>query len=270
MCLCALIVWSALVSAAAAQVEYRVGPQDVLTITVFGQPTLTGRYTVEADGSVAFPLIGRVPASGQTPRSIEDALRKKLQDGFLKQPQVTVAVEQYRSQRIFVIGEIRQSGEYTLTGPTTIMEAIARAGSPTADASGEVVVLRASAAQKQSGPVLPDGADPSTEILRADLDKLRSGAFENNVNLRDGDTLFLPRGEKIYVYGQVRSPGAYLMSKSLTVLQALSLAGGATERAATNRIRVARMVDGTRKELEIKLGDQVKPGDTLIVPERYF
>jgi polysaccharide export outer membrane protein len=258
------------VEVGARQNEYRVGPHDVLTVSVFGQPPLSGKYTVEADGSFSFPLVGRVKAAGLTQRSIEELLRKRLADGFLKQPQVSVTVEQYRSQRIFVIGEIRQSGEYNLSGETTIMDAIARAGSPTADASGEVVVLRPAPGTSIERPAVPGRPEGSTEILRADLDKLRNGELDGNVTLRDGDTVYLPRGEKIYVYGQVRSPGAFTMPKNLTVLQALSLAGGATERAATNRLRVARIVNGERKEFDIKLPDPLRPGDTLIVPERYF
>ena len=89
-----------------AQVNnYIVGPQDVLTIALFDQQDLSGKYTVEADGTFTFPLIGRVKAGGLTLRGVEDALRKELSNGFFKNPQVSVAVEQYRSQRIFVVGD---------------------------------------------------------------------------------------------------------------------------------------------------------------------
>src|SRR5262245_23350663 len=90
----------ALTVVTAAQAEYTVGPQDVLNVAVFGQPTLTGRYTVEADGTVNFPLLGRVQAGGLTPQAIEDLLKTRLLDAaILKHPQVAVAIEQYRSQR---------------------------------------------------------------------------------------------------------------------------------------------------------------------------
>ena len=90
--------------------DYVVGPQDVLTIQVFDQPDLGGKYTVEADGTFTFPLIGRVKAGGLTLRGFEKRLKKRLADGFFKNPQVTVAVEQYRSQRVFVMGEVRSPG----------------------------------------------------------------------------------------------------------------------------------------------------------------
>ena len=85
-----------------------------------------GKYTVEADGTFTFPLIGRVKAGGLTLRSVEEALRKELSNGFFKNPQVSVAVEQYRSQRVFVVGEVRMPGTYPLTGDTTLIEALAR------------------------------------------------------------------------------------------------------------------------------------------------
>ena len=94
--------------------------------------------------------------------------------------------------------------------------------------------------------------------------------MKQNIELRDGDTIFVPRAESAYVFGQVKTPGAYAIQKDTTVLQALSLAGGVTENGAMNRIKIVRMVNGEKKELKVKLTDLVKPGDTIIVPERYF
>ena len=91
-----------------------------------------------------------------------------------------------------------------------------------------------------------------------------------NIELRDGDTIFVPRAETAYVFGQVKNPGAYAVQKDTTVLQALSLAGGVTENGAMNRVRIVRIVAGGKKEIKVGLTDTVKPGDTIIVPERYF
>src|SRR3954453_8273489 len=81
--------------------DYLIGPQDVLAIQVFDQADLGGKYTVETDGTFSFPLIGRVQAAGMTLRGFETELKKKLSDGYFKNPQVTVGVETYRSQRVF-------------------------------------------------------------------------------------------------------------------------------------------------------------------------
>src|SRR5687767_6296321 len=87
--------------------NYIVGAQDVLGITVWDQPDLTGKFTVEVDGTFTFPFIGRVTVGGLTLRQVETKLRDRLADGYLKNPQVSVAIESYKSQRIFVVGEVR-------------------------------------------------------------------------------------------------------------------------------------------------------------------
>jgi polysaccharide export outer membrane protein len=103
------------------------------------------------------------------------------------------------------------------------------------------------------------------------LRDLENGAFELNALLRDGDTIFVPRAQVIYVFGQVKNPGAYsLQQQSTTVLQALSLAGGVTDRGSTSRIKIIRIVDGDKKELKTKLTDMVLPGDTVVITERFF
>jgi polysaccharide export outer membrane protein len=248
-------------------VDYVIGPQDVLTVQVFDQPDLGGKYTVEADGSFSFPLIGRITAGGLTLRRFEGELKKQLADGYFRNPQVTVAVEQYRSQRVYVMGEVRVPGPVPLTGDMTLIEALARAGSTLPSASGDIAVVRAAAGS--NGPVLPD-AGTAASIIRARVRDLESGSRHQNVELRDGDTIFVPRAESAYVFGEVKSPGAYVIQDGTTVLQALSLAGGVTEDGAMNRIKIVRLTDTVKSELKVKLSDPVRPGDTIIVPRKYF
>jgi polysaccharide export outer membrane protein len=262
----ALLVIFASVVRAQSAADYVIGPQDVLTIQVFDQTDLGGKYTVEADGTFSFPLVGRVTAGGMTLRAFEGELKAKLADGYFKNPQVTVAVEQYRSQRVFVMGEVRAPGPVPLTGGMTLIEALARAGSTLPSASGEVAIVRAP--QGAKGPVTPDAG--ATEVFRASIRELESGTLSQNIELHDGDTIFVPRAETVYVFGQVKNPGGFAVQKDTTVLQALSLAGGVTENGAMNRIRVVRIIGGEKKELKVKLTDIVQPGDTIIVPERYF
>jgi polysaccharide biosynthesis/export protein len=250
--------------------DYVVGPQDVLAITVWDQSDLNGKFAVETDGTFTFPLIGRVRAGGLSLREVELELKTRLADGYFTDPQVTVAVEQYRSQRIFVVGEVRTPGTYPLTGDMTLIEALSKAGSTTPSAGDLGLVVRARGG-RQHGPLLPDETGEA-DVVKVDLKALQSGGIEQNVALRDGDTIFVPKAESVYVYGQVRSPGAYALqqSQTTTVLQALSLAGGATDRGAVNRVRIVRIVNGEKVELKVKLSDLVQPGDTLIVPERYI
>jgi polysaccharide biosynthesis/export protein len=267
-CLAVLLTLTASTLVAQSAANYVIGPQDVLTIQVFDQPDLGGKFTVEADGSFTFPLIGRISAGGLTLRRFEIDLHGKLADGYFRNPQVTVAVEQYRSQRVFVMGEVRQPGPVALTGGMTLIEALSRAGSTLPSASGDVAIVRA-APGSAFGPVTPD-QESGTEVFRASVRDLESGALSQNIQLHDGDTIFVPRAESVYVFGYVKNPGAYGIQKNTTVLQALSLAGGVTENGAMNRIQVIRIENGSKKELKVKLTDQVRPEDTIMVPQRYF
>jgi polysaccharide export outer membrane protein len=253
-----------------AATDYVVGPQDMLTITSYDQADLSGKFTVEADGTFTYPLIGRVKAGSLTLRQIEAQVKKQLKDeGYFNKPEITVSMEQYKSQKIFVVGEVRTPGSYPLSGDMNLVEALARAGSTLPTASGEVVIVHP-ANGSASGPVLPN-QENADNVVRIDIKDLQNGTLSQNAALRHGDTIFVPRAESVYVFGQVRSPGAYpLQQKNTTVLQALSLAGGVTDRGSTGRIRIARIVNDEKQELKVKLGDMVQPGDTIIVQERFF
>src|SRR5215216_5908931 len=200
-----LVLLLAVEPAVAQPTEYTIGPQDVLSITVIGSD-IAGKYAVEADGTFTFALIGRVAAAGKTPRGLETDLRRRLADGYFKNPVVSVAVEQYRSQQIFIVGEVRTPGAYPLTGDMTLIEALARAGSITTTASGEALIVHPRATT--SGPILP-GQEADSEVIRVDVKALQSGALSQNYRLRDGDTIFLPAAEIIYIYGQIKNPGSF-------------------------------------------------------------
>jgi polysaccharide export outer membrane protein len=265
--------------ASGSPVDYVVGPQDVLTITSYDQNDLTGKFAVEADGTFTYPLIGRFKAGGLTLREIEDGLKKALKaGGFFVNPQLTVAVEQYKSQKVYIVGEVRQPGTYPLSGNMTLVEAIAKAGSTLPTASGEAVIVHGG--DNVAGPVLPEGdgdgdgegsGSAPKDVVRVNLRQLENGQFSQNAQLRDGDTIFIPRAQSVYVFGQVKNPGAYAMQqKNTTVLQALALAGGVNDRGTTKRIKIIRIVNGEKKEIKVKLTDLVLPGDTIVVPERFF
>jgi polysaccharide export outer membrane protein len=251
----------------ASVTDYRVGPQDVLTITSYDQADLSGKFTVEADGTFTFPLIGRVKAGGLTLRGLEESLKARLKDeGFFKNPQVTVSVETYKSQKIYVIGEVRSPGPVSLSGDISLVEAIARAGSTLPSASGEVIIVHAT--PDATGPTLPS-ANANAE--RIDLLALQNGVVKQNIVLRDGDTISVPKAESVYVVGQVKNPNAYaLQQKNTTVLQALSLAGGITDRGSMSRIKIVRIVKGDKKEIKVKITDVVEPNDTILVGDRLF
>lgn len=247
--------------------DYMIGPRDVLQIRVFNQPDLSGPYTVEADGMLSFPLIGRITAGDLSVRQFEQALSERLADGYFKNPAVTVTVVEYNSRRVFIIGEVREPAAYPLTGVMSVVELLALAGGTTQSASGDAVVVRGG--PKSTGPVLTaDSEDAST--IRVNLEALESGDLSQNVSLQHGDTIFVLRREVMYVSGEVRNPGEYPVRQGTTVLQALSLAGGSTEFAALNRMQIVRTIDGDQVEVPVQMDDLVQPGDTIMVPVRFF
>ena len=246
--------------------EYTVGPEDVLTIAVWRHPDLTGTFTVGADGAVAFPLLGPVAVSGKTLREVEKAFADRLAAGYVLQPQVTVTVQAYRSQRVFVTGEVRQPGMIVLTGPLTLLEALARAGSPTEFASNEAVIARPPAAAATGR----EGAPGAPEMIRVDIHELQKGQLAGNMALRDGDTVLVPRASTVHVMGEVRRPGDYAIFPTTTLAEVLSRAGGATERGSIGRVRVVRLVEGRKKQSRADLEDTLQPGDIVLVREKLF
>jgi polysaccharide export outer membrane protein len=261
-----LVFFTVLAAPLAAQTDYQIGAQDELTITVFGETDLSGKYTVEQDGTFTFPLVGRVTAGNVTLRALEQELKKKLADGYLKNPQLTVGVETYRSQRILVLGEVRSPAEYQLTGDMTLLAALARAGGPAPTASHEVVIVRS----PRRPAATPGGGPAESEIIKVDLAELQGGNMALNLPLIDGDTITVPKAQSVFVSGEVKTPGAYAVERGTTVLQLLSLAGGVTDRGADGRVRIMRTVNGKKIEIKAKLSDAVLPGDTIVVPPKFF
>ena len=252
----------------AQQPDYVLGPQDVFTITIWGPGGLSDRFTVEVDGTFIFPMLGRLKAGGLTARQLQDELTRKLRDGYFNDPRITVVVDEFKSQHIFIVGEVKNPGTYSLTRPMTIVEALALAGSTTANAGNVAVVRRRIDGEASKAPVSQSGSD--VKEIRVDLTALQEGTLANNPVLQDGDTVSVPRIQPIYVFGHVGRPGEYTIGKDATVRQVLSLAGGVSQRGAAGRVKIIRTVEGNEQEIKVELDDRVRPGDTIVVPERFF
>jgi len=246
--------------------EYVAGPQDVLTVVVFGEEDLTKAVSLDADGTFDYPYIGRVKAGGLTVRVIGEEIARRLKN-FYVNPQVTVEVAKFRSQNIFVFGQVHAPGQYPLSGNMSVLQALAAAGSPTPAAAAYVVISRPAG----SGPRLPKDEPGGGTSLRITLRELQTGQLPSGFALRDGDTVTIPKADTIYVTGYVNTPGPYPIDGDLTLMQAIAMAGGATDKGAPNRARIFRTVNGRQQEVKgVKLSDLVRPGDTIDVPQRYF
>jgi polysaccharide export outer membrane protein len=265
---------------------YEVGPGDTLAVVVLGQTEMTGDFRVDAEGLITFPILGKVKASSHSVADLERKLTTLLADGYLKRPQVSVSVKEYGSQKVFVTGEVQRPGSYPLKADRSLLALMGDIGSVTPNAGHEVVVIRPPAGSSLPAPILnPDEQAPAAtptaspalpfevagaEVFRISLQELQSGNPERNILLQAGDTVYVPRASQVYVTGSVSRPGPYRFQEGMTVLQALTLAGGVTERGSSGRVKIIRVVAGKKQEVKVKLSDPVSPEDTLVVPERFF
>jgi polysaccharide export outer membrane protein len=248
-------------------VHYSLGPGDQLKISVFGEEGMENQlYTIDSDGSITFPLINRIAASGLTVAEFQDRLKARLADGYIVRPQVAVEIVGYKSQFVFVGGEVRTPARFPMAGAMTLPEALAMAGSPKETASNEVIVTHA----KKPGP---DGRvpDKAAESIHVNLKDLQLGRAGQDIFLQDGDTVFVPKAQRFYIQGQVKNGASYILEPGMTVQQAIALAGGLNERGSDRRVSVTRMIDGKLKSgIKLKLTDKVLPDDVIEIGGRIF
>lgn len=258
-------------SSAAAPVNpnsYRIGLQDEVKITVFNEPDLTNMYRVDADGSISFPFIGHVAAAGLTPAEIQQRLTTMLAAGYIRNPQVRVEINQYKSQFVYVIGEVRAPGKIPMTGSgMTLLEALALAGSPTANASNEIIVVHPIRPGVAAGQPVAGAEGARIVVNRKDLELGKAG---QDVVLQDGDIINVPSAQQFYITGMVRNPGTFVLDPGMNVQQAIALAGGLNDRGSDRRIKVSRVVNAKLVELSIELEDRIEPGDTVFIASRFF
>jgi polysaccharide export outer membrane protein len=250
--------------------NYRIGPGDVLKITVYGHDDLTRTGVVAPDGRMPFPLIGDVQAGGLTPTELEKRLRDLLGKDYLVDPQVTIAIQEYRSQKVFVLGDAEKPGTYPLTGRSSLLDILSQAGGPAKTAGRQIVVVRF---PKSETPVEPGTA--GSTMFRLNLKKLLDGDGSENISLESGDTVYVPKQTSFFVLGEVKKPGAYGLEKDTSALEAITVAGGFTDRAAPSVAKVLRRrPDGNQETLAIDLSGAdprarefaVLEGDTILVP----
>src|SRR5690606_22800342 len=125
----------------AADSDYRLGPGDLLRVSVFGSPELSGEVRVSESGNITYPLIGQVPVAGKSPSQVEALLVSAFVDGgYLRQPQVSVLVTEYRSQKVSVMGHVTKPGQYSLKSASRVLDVLAEAGGPIAGEAADVAM----------------------------------------------------------------------------------------------------------------------------------
>ena len=251
--------------------DYRIGPGDILRVTVYGHDDLSQTVVVQPAGGFVYPLIGAVEAADTTPEDLAAKLTTRLAKGLIRDPRVSVAVLEYRSKVVYVMGEVARPGSYPLTGRTSVVEVLAKAGPLSPQAGGDIVVVRP-VGSSVGRPLLPsEVAAGGAQVLKVDLGAIQAGHLDRNLLLSANDTVFVPQAERFFVTGEVKNPGAFPYRSGLTMRQAVSLAGGFTEDASTGSVRVVRPLQSGRTEtMKMKLDDPLRPGDTILVKGKLF
>ncbi|RMF44730.1 MAG: periplasmic polysaccharide biosynthesis/export protein, partial [Deltaproteobacteria bacterium] len=233
--------------AAASDSDYRVGEGDVLRVTVYDHEDLTTTVRVGGDGSIIFPLIGQLKIGGLTVNGVADKLAAALADGYIVNPQVSVFVQEFRSSKVVIVGQVSRPGLYELTGNTTLLELISKAGGLAKDAGDTATVHRKS-----------DGGE---KVIQVDLKRLLESADGGqDIRLRNGDNVFIAQAGMIYVTGEVRDPDSYKVEPGMTVLEAITEAGGFTNLAARGRVKLIRKENGKENIFEkVPMNMTVRP-----------
>lgn len=240
--------------------DYVLGPGDIVKIIVFQNPDLTTETRVAETGAITFPLIGAVGVAGQSAGAVERIIAQKLRDGgFVNRPQVNVNVLQFKSIQVSVLGQVNRPGRLALDQAKNRVS--------------EVLAL--------AGGILPTGADVITLItsdngqekkIQIDVPAMiQSADFKNDVPVRNGDVIYVPRAPLFYIYGEVQRPGQYRIERDMTIVQALATGGGLTIRGTTRGLKLTRRTGaGTVVTRDAKLEESVFPDDVIHVQESIF
>jgi polysaccharide export outer membrane protein len=282
--------------------EYRVGPHDLLEINVFEAPELNRTLRVSAGGEISMPLLGAIQAAGLTARELEVLLEYRLRE-YMKMPHVGVLVTSIESHPISVVGAVKKPGVFQVRGPKSVLEMLSLAEGLADDAGDEVLVMRGAGlrfvASHASELEEPSPAQPSTpseaapqsvgasgndglssgDTIRVNLvNLLESGDPQYNVAVYPGDIVKVTRAGIVYVVGDVKKPGGFVLKgdEKMSVLKAIALAEGLTATSAKSRAQVIRTdKGGQRAEVPINLGKilagkapdpPLRPGDIVFVP----
>ena len=254
-----LLLMAANASLAIAAEDYLLGEGDTISIGVYEQPDLaTVARISQDDGTITFPLLGEVTLSGLAPEEAGRKIAKLLKDrGFIKNPQVTVSVQEFRSQKISVMGQVNRPGEYLLQGESRVIDLISKAGDLKADAADVIFVV------KNKG-----GKSVKHEI---DLLQFYAGDMTQNIKVSRGDLILVPKMNVFYIQGEIQRPGSYRLERDMTVRQAMTVAGWLTGRGSSKGLTVIRrQANGETKKIKVKLSDGLQPDDVLYVKERLF
>jgi len=265
--------------------DYKVGGYDVLNIIVYEEKDLSrDSVRVTAEGYITFPLIGRIHVADLTTTEIEKFIAKQLSEmQYLLDAHVSVMVVKYEGRKYSVLGAVSNPGLHPLQARERLLDGISRAG-------GLASVQKSGGReepQAQEGMIIRtvnrSKPDEQKIVISFDLQGLLKGRDQSaNILLAENDVIYIPSADFFYIIGEVKNPGPFAFTKKdITIVEAVSMAGGFTRIAARNKTRIVRVEKGSEKIYEInmdaitKSGKMIqaislKPNDLIVVPESFF
>lgn len=235
-----------------------LGAGDSVRVTVFQNPDLTTEGRLSETGSVVMPLIGEVNFSGLTPSQAGHQVAEKLKNGhYILNPQVSVSLLQVRSRQVSVLGQVNHPGKYALDDRASrITDILALAGGVAPGGADSVTITHAN-------------GKPSSNVDVAAM--MSSGDTGKNVEIQNGDTIYVGRAPTFYIHGEVQRAGIYRLEPHMTVMQALAAGGGITLRGTQRGMKISRRnPQGTLETHNVKLTDAVQADDVIFVKESLF
>ena len=260
---------------------YRLGPDDQIVITAPDLPDVSGKpQRLDLNGDLRLPMVGRVKAGGLTLEELEAEVTKRLKV-YIQEPDISVSITEFKSQPVSVLGAVKTAGVHQLEGRKTLIEMLSLVGGITPEAGPTLRIAR----RLEEGriPVADAKDDPTGAFSIAEVDLkalLDARTPEKNIVLRPHDVISVPRADVVFVIGDVGRPGPLPLSggPSMSVLVAVSSAGGVLRSAKTNPVTILRMSPGEQKRTEVVIdlksimqgkADDVDltAGDILIIPD---
>ena len=259
VCFCMVLGCCFLSSAAFCQ-EYIVGEGDVLELKVYENPDLSTTVRVSAGDTIRVPLLGEISVENFTVSQVAAKIESLFADGYLVSPQVDVFITEHRSKKALILGQIKSPGQYELRGRVTFLEFISKAGGLTEEAGGFATIKRTN-----------DSGAKSDQIV-LDLEKLiKKGDATLNVLIQDNDTVYISKADTYYVSGEVNKPDSYKFESNLSVIKAITKAGGFSKIASKGKVRIIRKVNGEKIVYEnVNMDEPVLADDVIVVPESFF
>jgi len=245
----------------AAAVDYSLAAGDVIRVSVYQNPDLTTDARLSENGNITFPLLGTVKLGGLAIADAEALIAKGLeQRGFVKQPQVSILLQELRGSQVDVIGQVNRPGRFPLeTTSMRLTNALALAGGISPTGADTVVVTG-----ERDGKPFRQEVDVAA-IYASD------GNNAANIQMAGGDSVFVNRAPVFYIYGQVQKPGVFRLERDMTLMQAVAAGGGLTPRGTLRGIKV------NRRDAQGKLGSQpialeasLQANDVIVVSESLF